>query len=461
MLKKILTLSLVAVLLSVTAFAELTPVLADAGLPASIAVSLNDAVIDETTGLGGTVTLAVTSDAVYENAIVVTAVFDGNTFLTASITDAALELGENEEIITLPEALSDTNDSYNVKFYLWESKTTLEPLAQPVEEAVTPQEEKPEVWSGNASETPLTPNSDGYYEISNGEELAWFANYVNAGNNTVNAILTEDIYLNDFFEADGTFDEDWYDTKTGATSWGNITTGYMIKSYKGTFDGAGHTIYGLYMANGDNEPAGFFNTISAGGVLKNVNFKGAYVVAADETNNRANSYISVVCARAAGEINNVTADGKIGIAEGGYVNFIGSIVAQTLSTKATIKDCTSDVDIDLHGMSTALHGDAGKADTRGLGGIVGSNAIRDTVIENCVNNGEIYAPYYQKIGGILGNATQNTTVKNCTNNATITHAATVGTYSGCDQIVGCVTSGKTLTASGNAENGTLVPFTAE
>ena len=171
MLKKILTLSLVAVLLSVTAFAELTPVLADAGLPASIAVSQNDAVIDETTGLGGTVTLAVTSDAVYENAIVVTAVFDGTTFLTASITDAALELGANEEIITLPEALSDTNDSYNVKFYLWESKATLEPLAQPVEEAVTPQEEvettytiyatnpRMATWAANATKPTFSTNS--------------------------------------------------------------------------------------------------------------------------------------------------------------------------------------------------------------------------------------------------------------------------------------------------------------
>lgn len=96
-----------------------------------------------------------------------------------------------------------------------------------------------------------------------------------AGNTTANAILMDDIYLNGFFEADDvTFDEDWYDTAsnlTNATPWKD----YMINGYKGTFDGKGHTIYGLYMANGNDAPAGFFNTISTDGTLKNVNFKGA------------------------------------------------------------------------------------------------------------------------------------------------------------------------------------------
>ena len=172
MLKKILTLSLVAVLLSVSVFAEeLTPVVTDAGLSASSEVSENNAVIDEAAGLGGTVTLAVTSDAAYADAIVVTAVFDQATFLTASITDAALVLGENTKTITLPTAKTEANNSYNVKFFLWESKTTLEPLAQPIAVPVTPQEEtetthtiyatnpKIATWDANATKPTFTTHS--------------------------------------------------------------------------------------------------------------------------------------------------------------------------------------------------------------------------------------------------------------------------------------------------------------
>ena len=318
-----------------------------------------------------------------------------------------------------------------------------------------------EVWSGEAptgDDIPAYNAETNTYSIATGNQLAWFSK--NGG--SANVILTDDIYLNGFFRTDGTFVENWYETEANITSANKWSTDYMIPSYSGTFDGKGHTIYGFYASNGDNQPAGLFTAIKTGGILKNVNLKGAYVVAADEGSSKSSSFVSIVSAQVTGgTIDTVAVGGKIGIAEGGYVNFIGSITARINGTASTIKNCTSDVYIDLHGMNTNPHGgNISKADSRGLGGIVGCNNIKNSVIENCVNNGEIYAPYYQKIGGIVGNVYAVTKITNCTNSAKITHAATVGTYGGAGKIVGYINSNR-ATITNPTEGGELVPFTAE
>ncbi len=64
--------------------------------------------------------------------------------------------------------------------------------------------------------------TEGYYEISNIGQFNWFAQYVNSGNNAVNAILTNDI---DF----------------GNSNFIQISKSSSNK-YNGTFDGQGHTI---------------------------------------------------------------------------------------------------------------------------------------------------------------------------------------------------------------------------
>lgn len=173
MLKKILTLSLVAVILSVTAFANPYAIDAQAEFNYDAAItnaSQTNASIDDGAGLGGSVELTISSTVAAADAIVVTAVFDGTTFLNASITEAALTEGENTKTITLPAAKTEANNSYNVKFFLWESKTTLEPLAQPVAIEVVPKAAETVTYTLYASE-------DGEGRVTATDQAKYAANY--------------------------------------------------------------------------------------------------------------------------------------------------------------------------------------------------------------------------------------------------------------------------------------------
>ena len=67
----------------------------------------------------------------------------------------------------------------------------------------------------------IAPNPDGYYEIANAKQLAWFASFVKNGKNDANAVLIADI---DF------------------TAYPDVMIGSEHIAYQGDFDGAGHTI---------------------------------------------------------------------------------------------------------------------------------------------------------------------------------------------------------------------------
>ena len=116
----------------------------------------------------------------------------------------------------------------------------------------------------NADSTPVKPNGDGTvespYEISNVGELYWFAGLVNgtltdgtAKNTSANAKLTADITVNrNVLKADGSVADETGDF----VAWKPI--GYNPsssrdgnKAYKGSFDGQGHTISGLFYKASD------------------------------------------------------------------------------------------------------------------------------------------------------------------------------------------------------------------
>lgn len=87
-------------------------------------------------------------------------------------------------------------------------------------------------------------DGDGTYEISNAGQLYWFADKVNNGEGSLNAVLTADISVNegDVSGCDGNKAEGWRDwTPIGSAS--NI--------YSGTFDGQDHTVSGLYFNDED------------------------------------------------------------------------------------------------------------------------------------------------------------------------------------------------------------------
>ena len=115
------------------------------------------------------------------------------------------------------------------------------------------------------------------YQISTADQLKLFRDIVNGSNGQTQntaacATLTADIVLND-----GTFDEDGNYTPgpSGAalTEWSPMGVSNST-AYAGTFDGAGHTIQGLY-CNSNSQAPGLFGCI-AGATIQDVRVTGHF-----------------------------------------------------------------------------------------------------------------------------------------------------------------------------------------
>ena len=122
------------------------------------------------------------------------------------------------------------------------------------------------------------------YEISNAEELYWFAALVNGelGGETPNASakLTADISVNSYvLDYDGTLNNNG----DGFETWTPIGNGSNL--YTGTFDGQGHTISGLYFNISECNIVGLFGANR--GTIKNVGVVDSYFYGRD--------YVGGVC----------------------------------------------------------------------------------------------------------------------------------------------------------------------
>lgn len=104
-----------------------------------------------------------------------------------------------------------------------------------------------------AAITPTEPtkNSSGAYQIKTASELLWFRD--NMKGSKASFILMNDIYFNSS-SACANY-KNWTKGTSGINVWQNISTGNTDGNvFYGTFDGNGHTIYGLfidYEENGD------------------------------------------------------------------------------------------------------------------------------------------------------------------------------------------------------------------
>ena len=107
-----------------------------------------------------------------------------------------------------------------------------------------------------AKDLGYTIESNGSYTVYNADGLMNIAKLVNGGKSDINITLTADIDL------------------TGK-DWTPIGTDYD-NSYKGTFDGGGHTITGLTFTTND-EYAGLFGWLNRAGTVKNVVMEGVQI----------------------------------------------------------------------------------------------------------------------------------------------------------------------------------------
>ena len=325
-------------------------------------------------------------------------------------------------------------------------------------------------WTGTVATT-APETVDGYYMIETGEDLAWFSEQIKT-TNTLKAKLANDIYLNNFENnlevISASQLETWYETAEFVENANNWTE-YTIDNFAGEFDGNGKTIYGLYMKGASG--TGFFSSV-AGGTVKNVTFRGAYLVSTTKTTTSKGTYkntanfkpVGIVVADASvlgatSTFANITTYGKITATADADVLTAGGIIGKVHSV-VNMTDCTSYVDIidSAKMVQTADDGTTGRTSgvvKCGTGGIIGYIGFSDSGITDatvtltrCYNYGDIIIPYANsRIGGIVGhyrNGSLNLT-GSCGN------AGRIRSYSAGSEIVGYRTSSNTTAVAGGTD----------
>ena len=219
-------------------------------------------------------------------------------------------------------------------------------------------------YCGFFDESYLTPNADGYYEISTAKHLAWFERMVNMGKDTLNAVLTDDIDFGPLTE-----DPDFVWVPIG--DWGG-NRGTASAAYRGHFDGQGHTIKNFNVTASQNY-FGIFGVISNGAVIENFTIYG-----------------------------DIRHDASISTA----VKTSG-VVGYTRDTPTTIRN--------IHSYLNIYNSVAGARP----GGILGSANNGTTIIENCTYSGTLDgndAGGNGNYGGIVGYVNNSTAaILNITN----------------------------------------------
>ena len=217
-----------------------------------------------------------------------------------------------------------------------------------------------------AKDLGYTIESDGSYTVTSADGLMNIAKLVNRGKSDINITLDTDIDL------------------TGK-DWTPIGTDYD-NSYKGTFDGGGHTITGLTFTTND-EYAGLFGWLNRAGTVKNVVMEGVQIT----SNQIYGGSIGGVVGYSWGTIENCSVSGSVS----GTV-YVGGVAGQTNSS-ATLTACyaTGNVTLEI----------APKKNIAG-GGLVGMNAGSRGLLA-CYATGNVTSTGSSTgqvhIGGFLGN----------------------------------------------------------
>ena len=251
-----------------------------------------------------------------------------------------------------------------------------------------------------AKDLGYTIESNGSYTVTSADGLMNIAKLVNGGKTDINITLDKNIDLTG---------KDW--TPIG-TSFDN--------SYKGTFDGGGHTITGLTFTTND-EYAGLFGRLNRAGTVKNVVMEGVQIT----SNQIYGGSIGGVAGYSWGTIENCSVSGSVSgtVYVGGVVGaqIDGSITG--CSSSATVKGT-----VDVGGVAGQTNGGAtltacyatgnvtlelGHSDRVDVGGLVGWNAgssiLACYATGNVTSTGSSTGKVY--IGGLLGD--NYTTVTAC------------------------------------------------
>ncbi|MCQ2216548.1 MAG: hypothetical protein MJZ31_11620, partial [Bacteroidales bacterium] len=218
-----------------------------------------------------------------------------------------------------------------------------------------------------------------YYEIDNAGNLYWFAAQVNAGQATINAKLTADIVVNENVLQPGTFDLNGTPEKV----WTPI--GNYNNDFKGTFDGNGHTISGLY----NNAAYSYIGLIgyATGATIKNVVVKDSYL--------RGGSYVAGICGNATGSttITNCGFEGYVNA----YAQYFFGIA---YNYSATVENCYSVSNAPLSSKATTncYHDNTKYTGSTNYSEGKPSTAFASGEVAWLLNGGSSDGPWGQKVG---------------------------------------------------------------
>ena len=231
------------------------------------------------------------------------------------------------------------------------------------------------IWDGTA-DTEWYDETSTEFEISTAEQLAGLAELVNNGNDFSGKtiLLTADIVLNDTSDW-----EDW-ERSAPANTWTPI--GNSDNYFRGTFDGQGHTVSGIYINSSDYGYQGLFGYNS--GTIKNVGLTNSYI--------KGDYYVGGVCGQNEGTISNCY---NIGNVSGG--SSVGGVCGMNYD-QGTISNCYN---------SGTVNGNDY------VGGVCGHN---NGTISNCYNSGNVSGNDYN-VGGVCGY--NYGSVSNCYNSGNV------------------------------------------
>lgn len=246
-----------------------------------------------------------------------------------------------------------------------------------------------------AYEPAVDSDGDGYHEINNAGNLYWFAEEVNNGNTSINAILTDNITVND-----GVINEN----SINAREW--IPVASLDCEYEGNFDGNGKTISGLYVNDQTKNRIALFGHISKQGIVENLTIDNSYF--------NAGSSVAAISIFNDGTVKNCNNYADLNASL--YYSSIGGIVS---NNNGTVENCHNFGPIIGNNIIGGIAGNnygiiskcSNNAVIKGKFEVSAITTYSCNTIENCCNTGEIYGNDYET--SFVYNNNANGIIVNC------------------------------------------------
>ena len=288
-------------------------------------------------------------------------------------------------------------------------------------------------WTGSTREPENSKKIDGkvFYVITSAEELAWFAEQVNSGKSTINAVLANDIKFRD-------------DTsKTSSVNWMPIGKDSSA-IFNGIFDGAGRTIYGLYSKQ--ERFAGIFGVTDSNAVIRNVSSRKASI--------DGGRYAGGIVAWNAGTVMGCMNSGSVSTStysssSSTYFSYSGGIAGWN---RGTISGCTNSGSVSYSYSHSSYSFSYSYS-----GGIAGWNS---GTISGCTNSGSVSSTYSSSTystdsysGGIAGS--NRGTISGCTNSGSVSYSYS---YSSSSSYSGGIAGSNSGTISGCTNSGSVYSY---